>query len=313
MKFQLTSSAAAALACLAFAAAPALATEGGGNSYSLGVETNLSGLMPPEGLHGFAFYANYSANASKDNSGNNGPQFARFRVRSEAVVGRLSYVWPGVKFFDANVETRIAQPLVSTDLSVGIKIPGPVGVLDRSERRTDLADLAFAPIILGWHSPALHQSAGLETILPTGSYDSKRGLNIGRNTAQIAGFYAATWFPSKSVESNVKLRYATNTKNNATNYQSGDEVSAEFSAGYKINPAFTLGLNGYVYRQISDDTVNGALANGTGNRGRVNALGPYATYSFTPKFQVLFKIQSEFGAVNRPQGSRFWVQAKIPF
>ncbi|MES2911213.1 MAG: transporter [Pseudomonadota bacterium] len=302
-----------ALASLAMAAAPAGATEGGGNSYPVGVETNFSGLMPPEGLHAFVYYTNYAANESKDNSGNNNPQLAYFKLRSSAVVGRLSYVWPGVRVLGANVETRVAQALPSIAASAGINRPAPLGVLDRSGSRTDLADTVFAPVILGWHSPTFHQMAGVETILPTGSYDSARVVNAGRNTLQVAPFYALTWFPSKGFDVNAKFRFAVNSKNNATNYQSGNEASVEFSAGYQPNPSLTLGLNGYIYQQTSNDVQNGALVNGNGNRGRVKALGPYIGYSFTPRFQVMLKLQSEFDAVNRPQGTRFWIQTKIPF
>ena len=43
----------ALVATLALVGSEALATEGGGNSYPVGVETNYNGLMLPEGAHGF--------------------------------------------------------------------------------------------------------------------------------------------------------------------------------------------------------------------------------------------------------------------
>ena len=51
---------------LALGCAGAMATEGGGNSYPVGVETNYNGMMLPEGPHGYAYYAHYGASHFKD-------------------------------------------------------------------------------------------------------------------------------------------------------------------------------------------------------------------------------------------------------
>jgi len=45
----------------------------------------------------------------------------------------------------------------------------------------------------------------------------------------------------------------------------------------------------------------------------VAALGPYISYNITPTMALIAKIQSEFDARNRPQGTRLWLQARIPF
>jgi hypothetical protein len=176
-----------------------------------------------------------------------------------------------------------------------------------------LADTSFSPIILGWHSPAYHQTVGLDSHLKVGAYDAADRVNTGRNYYQLAPFYALTWFPAKNVDVNAKFRYAFNTRNKATNYESGDEASIEFSAGYRATPSFAFGLNGYIYRQTTDDRQNGIRVNGNGNRGRVNAIGPYISYSFTPQVTLILKVQSEFDARNRPEGTRIWAQTRIPF
>jgi hypothetical protein len=291
----------------------AAATEGGGNSYPVGVETNYNGLMLPEGLHPFYYYSHYSASHSKDNQGNDNAKLASFHIESNIVAARLSYVWPGVKLFGANVETRLVQAVAAVNLDAAVARPGPLGPLDRSGSRTGLADTAFTPFILGWHSAKFHQTLGLDTHLKVGSFDSAERVNIGRNYYQFAPFYAFTWFPAKNVDVNAKLRYARNTRNTETDYQSGDEATLEFSAGYHATPAFAFGVNGYLYRQTTDDRQHGVPVNGNGNRGVVNAIGPYLSYSVTPKVTLVLKVQSEFNARNRPEGTRIWVQARIPF
>ena len=182
-------------------------------------------------------------------------------------------------------------------------------LLDRSGQHTGLADMSLSPVILGWHSPTYHQTVGLDTHLKTGSYDPAALVNTGRNYYQAAPFYALTWFPRKDV--NAKLRYAVNGRNKATNYHSGNEATLEFSAGWRASPKLALGLNGYLYRQTTDDKLNGGIV--AANRGRVNALGPYVNYQVTPKFALLAKLQSEFDARNKPQGTRLWLQTRIPF
>jgi hypothetical protein len=45
------------------------ATEGGGTVYPLGVNTVISGKMPPDGLTAFLYLSEYHADATKDGDG----------------------------------------------------------------------------------------------------------------------------------------------------------------------------------------------------------------------------------------------------
>jgi len=291
---------------------PARATEGGGNSYPMGVETNLNGFMLPEGAHWFTYYQYYSARHSKNNAGADNPQLAHFELNSHVIAPRLSYVWPRVNFLGANIETRIVQPIAAVDLDLAVNRPGGLPPLDRGGDHTGLADMSFSPIILGWHGTSYHQTVGIDTHVKTGSYDATRTVNTGRNYSQIALFYALTWFPAPGWDVNAKIRYATNSSNKATHYRSGDEATIEFSGGWRPSPSLAIGLNGYLYHQTTDDEQNGAAVNGNGNRGRVAALGPYVTLNLTQKLALVAKLQSEFDARNKPQGNRIWLQLKVP-
>jgi hypothetical protein len=276
------------------------------------VETQLPALVPPEGDHWFVYYQHYEANRSKDDAGHDSPAFARFGLSSDVVAIRLSHVWRGVRLFGATVETRIVQPIASADLSLAVARPAPLSPLDRSGSHGGLADTAFVPVILGWHGEHLHQAIGVDTHLPWGDYDAARRVNTGRNYYQVAPFYAFTWL-SSGWEVGGKLRYAFNSSNRATHYRSGHEATLEYSAGYRFSPRIAAGINGYFYRQTTDDVANGSPANGTGNRGSVNAAGPYLQFNFTPAAALIAKVQQEWGARNRPQGTRAWLQMRVPF
>ena len=303
----------AIIAMLAMLSIDALATEGGGNSYPIGNDTNFNvGVMLPEGLNTFLFYQHYTASQLKDNNGNDNSRVSSFKLRVDAVAVRLSFVWPGVKFFGANIETRLIQAYSMTELTLDLARPAPLSPLNKGGNRSGFADTLFVPLILGWHSQTYHQMTGVETQLPTGAYDVNEPVNIGRNYYEIAPFYALTWFPTDKIDISAKFRYAFNTTYRATNYHSGDEAAVEFSTGYHITRALTVGINGYVYRQTTDDKQNGVSVNGNGNRGSVDALGPYFRYSFTPKIAMALKLQQEFDAHNRPQGTRVWAQVSLP-
>ena len=71
-------------------------------------------------------------------------------------------------------------------------------------------------------------------------------------------------------------------------------------------------MNGYYYKQMSDDKVNGVIV-GDGNRGQVASLGPAISYTTSKHLTFTAKYQKEFSAQNMPEGDRFWVKAIIPF
>ncbi len=102
-----------------------------------------------------------------------------------------------------------------------------------------------------------------------------------------------------------------NSKNTDTDYQPGGEFSLEYSAGYAVLLCMAFGINGYVYRQMSDDRQGGLAINGGGNRGRVDTIGPYLGFQISPNAAVMVTLLS--GARNRPEDTRLWIQAKIPF
>ncbi len=305
--------ASALLIAIAGAAGPVAATEGNGNSYALGVEAVYSGLMPPAGFHQFLYYQHYESTHNTDARGNDNSRLAYYKIQTDVVATRLSYVWPGVTLFGANVETRVAVSLPTIKLSLGIARPAPLGPLDRSGSATGLADPQIAPVLLGWHTGPLHQTAGVETFAPIGEYHVDHAVNPGRHYWQIAPIYAVTYLPDNGAPLDFKARYGINGRNHQTGYRSGNELTLEFSGGYRVLPHIVLGASGYYYRQLTDDRQNGAAVNGDGNRGKVTAIGPYFSYIFTPKFALLVKVQSEFGARNRPEGTRVWLQTKIPF
>ncbi len=300
---------------LTLLARSALATELGGSSYPVGVELGYGDMLPP-GFYHLGYYSHAEASSVRGEAGQD-LGWAKFHLRSDTLSYRAQYEWPA-PLGGASVESALVLPFPSIDLQRQIAPALP----DASASRTGLADPLIIPARLAWKGDTVNQSVVLEIIVPLGAYDVTAKVNTGRNYWQFAPAYALSWRPAAQALLAAKARYGFNTTNDATNYASGDEFTLEYTAGWKFTPALTLGAQGYFFRQTTDDRLNGQatsaangklVGTGTGNRGSVNSIGPFAGYRFSPQFALTAKLQWDFDVKNRPDFTRFWLQALLPF
>ncbi|MFJ3681365.1 transporter [Pseudomonas sp. NPDC090208] len=294
---------------MALPATAALATEGGGSGYPVGVNTVASGRLPPPGLTTFYYLSDYQANATKDSSGHDKAGLHNFDLDVQALSIRVDYVYSDVTLFGAKVESRFALPLVKGAISFDVATPR--GRVHRSEHQDGVGDLTLVPLILSWSSPRLHQLVGVDIVTPVGSYDKDRLLNPGRNVWSFGPWYAFTAYPIDNLEISSKMVYMINTRNEATHYRSGDEFNADYNIGYNLTPRWQVGVNGYVYKQFSDDRQFGETF-GDGNRGQVLAFGPAVKYQ-VGNYGFAMKWQHESQVENRSAGDRIWLQAVLRF
>lgn len=284
----------------------AQATEGGGTSKAVGVDTVMAGVMPPPGLRMTTFVASYDAERTLDASGNPRPGLSNFTLRADAVTLRLQYVWPDVQWWGANVETRLgATAYVSSRVHFDVQTPG--GLVNRRDTVQGGGDMLIAPALLGWHGQQLHQIAGIEFFVPTGAFSAPKLANAGRGYLSWGPAYLATWYPVPTVELSAGGIYLHNQRNPDTGYRSGRELSVDYGLGYAATPSMQVGLSGYVYRQVGDDEVRGVTVTG-GNRGRALAAGPFVRYSSGSGWGVTLKWQHETGVRNRASGDRLFLQ-----
>ena len=103
------------------------------------------------------------------------------------------------------------------------------------------------------------------------------------------------------------LGYVFNSRNPATNYTSGNEAGLDYGIGYSPTPAWQLGVSGYVYKQTTDDKVNGRTV-GDGNKGQAVAFGPFVRYGPSRNWGAMLKWQYETQVQNRAQGNRVMLQ-----
>src|SRR5881628_186312 len=177
---------------------PVMATEGGGTSKALGVDTVLPGVMPPPGLRLTTFVAYYDADHTLDSSGNDRAGISNFNVHASAVTPRLQYVWRGVELWGANIETRLGfSAYVDAHVSFDVQTPG--GKIHREGSSTGIGDMLIGPALLGWHSERFHQIAGVEFFLPTGKFDKTQLANTSRGYYSVGPAYLFTWFPTDAI------------------------------------------------------------------------------------------------------------------
>jgi len=304
-----------ALAALLLQGSLAGATELGGSSYPVGVELGY-GDMLPAGLYNLAYYSHAQASSLKGYSGQD-LGWARYQLRADTLSYRMQYVWAST-LFGASAESALVLPFPYIDLEKQVANALP----DTSGSRFGMTDPLLVPVRLAWKGEEVNQSAALEIVVPLGAYDVNARVNTGRNYWQFAPAYALTYRPSAVSVFGFKLRYGINTENNATDYRSGNELTVEYSAGYKPSSAMTIGLQGYFFRQTTDDELNGQatsatngrlIGSGTGNRGSANSIGPFLSYRVSPRFAFTLKYQQDFDVKNRAEFGRFWLQAMLPF
>jgi hypothetical protein len=281
-------------------AAPALAGEGGSGAYPNGAEALGTAVLPPSGDYLINYTNYYTADRLNDGDGNS--SVPNFSIDAASNVFRYVHV-TDVKILGADWAQQVFVPVV--DLTVH--------AAGQRDSKFGIGDIIVNPIILGWHlEDDWHVVAGLDTWVPVGRYDSEDLANLGRNYWTFEPVLAVTKFnPQGGPEVSVKLMYDFNTKNKATDYLSGQEFHTDFAAGYNFNP-LAIGINGYYYKQTTDDEQGGVRVGEDGYKGEVLALGPVVRYQ-VGQVPITFQYQHEVFAHNRTQGDKFWLKAAFRF
>jgi hypothetical protein len=284
-----------------------MATENAGTNKVPGVDTVLVGVMPPPGWRLTTTFAYYTADKTMDGSGNRRSNVTDFYYDIKALTMRFQYVWPNVEWLGAAVETRFGHAIYA-EANFRIQLQTPGGAVRREAYPSaSFAGGFAAPVLLGWHGKTLHQTAGALVIYPTRTFNRALATNIPSGYVSLAPAYFVTWMPNERWELNGSLFYLHNFENHVTNYQSGRETSFDYGIGYSVSRKVQLGLNGYIFKQLADDEINGIPVAG-GNRGQAVAIGPFVRFQVSRNFGLVLKWQQEFKVENRGSGNRFFLQ-----
>lgn len=303
---------------------------GGGGHVALGQYANpMIGISPAPGFYFTEYLSYYTADKLKDNRGRTlslAKEGAELD-RSSAYASGNSLLWiSSVKilggFYGARFVVPVERLITMTDALTQL---GPKHL---SEGAGGVGDIYFDPIMLSWHQKQglFHITTGVDITAPTGSYNEKRMITVGRNlwtftpAFQITAFFP--WYPK--ISAGIRLDYSFNTSNDnfiigpaaaakigntaltglKTHITPGQEFHFDYGLGYSVTKLdaahqFQAGVVGYYYQQVTDDKTGQGRVEA--DRGRVFAIGPGLWYNHK-KWNIGIQGFIETAARNRTQG-----------
>ena len=148
---------------------------------------------------------------------------------------------------------------------------------------------------------------------PVGDYDPRRlaNLGIGHGTIDAGGAY--TYFnPATGNEFSATAGFTYNFKNPDTQYRNGIDFHFDWGAAHFVSKQVFVGVAGYAYQQITDDSGQNPLLGGF--RSRVLGLGPQIGYVVPlGDMQGFLGLRGygDFDAANRATGWSTWLTFAI--
>ncbi|CAK0780327.1 Phenol degradation protein meta [Gammaproteobacteria bacterium] len=298
---------------------------GGGQNYPNGAESFMSGAAPPPGFYFLDYGYYYQADKMKDDKGHSISAFDDVRV----IANVFRFLWMSNQtLFGASYGQHLFIPVLNTDLNFN----APVG--PRASKGYDdsgVPYLIYNPMILAWHlmEGSLHVVASPADIyIPTGQENGNMA-SVGKNIWTFEPVLALTYL-NNGWEFSGKFMYDFNTTQDkyATVYglnvdrEPGQEFHFDYSVSYGVTPNLRLGLSGYYYTQITDDSydknagmpapVRDLLKADEGQHSRVFAVGPGIWYN---QKNMFFELRSQFemDARNKTEGQNVWLKFTYAF
>lgn len=253
-----------------------------------GADAFLAGALPPPGTYGVLFLDQYNANQFND--GNRNSVVPNFNANVSVVALKVLHM-TGSTVGGGQLGFYGALPLINQSLSAA----------GASDSRSGIGDVEMGPV-LGWHEGDLHWYALATLVTPTGAYDKGRMVNLSSNYVTFRPQFAISYLSKSGLDLSARLNYSFNSKNQATDFQSGQYFGVDYNIGFAINESLKIGLQGYYLHQTTDDQQGGVKVGPNGNRANVMAYGPGIFYQ-GKSASIEVKYLTETEVENRPQGN----------
>lgn len=257
-----------------------------------------------------------SYSAINDANGRSLPIFQGVEINAVTSLNQFIYVSP-FHLFGGALGVDALLPIV--DLNAAFAPTSPEKLT--AYRGAALGDLTWGPFL---QMPPVTIGGGMvfaerfefDVISPTGQSNLADNINPSSGFWSLNPFWAMTILPTQNTEFSTRLNYLHNFENSdpaggAAPFRAGDAVWANFTASYKVLPTLNVGLNGYYFQQIQNDTVSGqtSLRSETTNFSLgpglmyqpdrhdsffANAYLPVAERNTTSGFHLVFRWIHEF-------------------
>ena len=298
---------------------------GGSGSYPNGSEAFFAGIAPPPGYYFINYAYFYNADEMMDNKGDSIGAFDELTVCADV----LRFIWISKKkILGADYGQHVFIPFLDVDLDFNV----PVGPKNKTHySNTGVPYIIYSPCILAYHllqgkfhlviSPA-------DIYIPTGQDDDNLA-GVGHNfwTFETVvsmtclfnnwAFSAKFMYDLSTTQDDAPTIYGFNVDRNP-----GQEFHADYSVSYGFRKNLRAGINGYYYKQTTDDDydlnssipvpVQSMLINDEGCLSEVISIGPGIWYNDENIFFSL-RTQWEMSAENKSEGANVWFKFTYAF
>jgi len=211
-----------------------------------------------------------------------------------------------------NYAMSATVPFITNNLNATVKS----SFFERQQKgeRSGIGDIILIPIMFNYtHDNNLSSNYRLSIYTPTGSYDSKRRANVGKNFWTIAPTASVIYFGKENgIEASLFVGVDFNTKNNDTKYKSGTQahIDGTLAQHFKISSGVTgIGITGFHYKQITGDSGEGAILGDF--KAKASGIGPVISYikkTSGALYSAQLKWLHEFESKNRFQGDTIFLK-----
>lgn len=303
------------------------AEEGGSAHYMPGTTASFIDAFPgrPGGLAIMNYFTYYDARAGATRQlvlGGNLTAGLNATCYADTLAGLYQAPW---EVLGGGLAFGVAVPYVWLDAKAQVQRIGPNGTLGAAyttQQSTDgIGDLTIIPLMLGWTNllPDFKLDTRLSVFAPTGGYEVGRIANTGKNYWTFEPGIMASYLSSKiGLEASLFAGVDFNTKNNATDYQSGTSLHLDATLAQHLPLAggfVGVGANAFYYQQISNDSGTGARLGGF--EGMTTGVGPVLSYvrPVGQKGQLLAEVKwlPELDTNHRLNGDYVWFKLGVLF
>ena len=205
------------------------------------------------------------------------------------------------------------------DVEVEATVTAAPGSYRAQSSLSGLGDILLMPLMFNYNvNPDLNINTRLTVYAPTGSYQVGRLANTSKNYWSFEPTVGVMYFGQKNgIELSLFSGICYNTENPDTDYKSGSQFHLDGTLAQHFPFAggiSSVGVTGYYYDQISDDTGSGAVFGAF--RAKTTAIGPSVSYiKNLANSELLAELKwlHETETQNRLQGDTIFFKAMLSF
>jgi hypothetical protein len=296
----------------------ARAEEGGVGAYTPGSFASFADVLPSQpgfGAFNYFTYYNGSAGHALPIAGQ-----TALNVKATAYADSPGVFWvTPLKILGANYAPGFALPFESLTVKAQVTLPGG-HMVSRSDTVSGLGDIEIWPVALSWTtwSTNLHVDFFGGIYTPSGEFKNNQLANLGLGYWTFEPGVLVSYLGLKNgIQFTTYLGYDINTKNDVTDYQSGQVFHMDGTLGQFLplgKGYLGVGANGFYLQQTTGDSGKGAhLGNFEEMTAGVGPVLSYAMQSGKLGFAAEVKWLPQITTRDTLKGNYIWFKLGMSF